>query len=206
MTGVYGWLENNLKHKTWEMIDDMGTYNDLPWFVGGDFNEIMYEAEKKGGAPCDFNNLCAFRYCLDRNGLLDLGYGGHPYTWSNKRKDGFIEERLDRFVATESWKRIFPQASFENMIWDCSDHCPMIAHFHGYIEDAQVDRRQDERRLFRFEARWIYHETFDRCLGSFWEEAKSKHGHQWQYIMGECSNQLKKWNKEVYMAQYSRMG
>lgn len=110
LTGVYGWPDSNLKHKSWEMIDKLGYGNDTPWIVGGDFNEILLEAEKNGGSPCDFNSLYSFRNCLDRNGLVDLGANGHHFTWSNKRTEGFIEERLDRFVATQSWKSLFPSA------------------------------------------------------------------------------------------------
>lgn len=116
MTRVYGWPKSSQKHKSWDMIDNLGRDNDMPWIMGGDLNEILYEAEKKGGLPCDFNNLYSFRNCLGRNGLMDLGAMGHPYNWSNKRSDGFVEERLDRFVATDRWRHLFPLAYVENNI------------------------------------------------------------------------------------------
>lgn len=70
--------------------------------MGGDFNEVLFEIDKRGGLPCDPNNLSAFRACLDVNGLRDVDLMGYPFTWSNKRIDGLIEEKLDRFVLRRS--------------------------------------------------------------------------------------------------------
>lgn len=99
-SGIYGWPESGQKFKTWTMLNNLGKDNDIPWMVGGDFNEVLQESEKQGGSACDFNNICAFRDCLDKNGLRDLDTVGHQFTWRNNRTDGFIEERLDRVVAT----------------------------------------------------------------------------------------------------------
>lgn len=65
LTGIYGWPESNQKHQTWDLIRSLGSDNNIPWLLGGDFNEVLRETEKRGGLPCDFNNLCAFRDCLD---------------------------------------------------------------------------------------------------------------------------------------------
>lgn len=99
ITGLYGWPDSGQKFRTWEMINMLARNFDGPWLVGGDFNEVLKESEKNGGSACDFNNLCAFRDCLHTNDLRDIVASGHPYTWRNNRQEGFIEERLDRFVA-----------------------------------------------------------------------------------------------------------
>lgn len=116
MTGLYGWPEGRLKHQTWELINRLGKDNKDPWLLGGDFNAILKESEKRGGDVCDFNDLCAFRECLDQNDLLDIQSFGHPFTWSNKRIEGFIEEKLDRYVANSGWWGLFPLASVENLV------------------------------------------------------------------------------------------
>lgn len=205
LTCIYGWPKHGQKFRTWEMINNLGRDNDDPWLLEGDFNEILVEAEKRGGLVCDFNNLSDFRDCLDNNGLADLGSMGHPFTWSDKRTSGFIEERLDRFVATERWRNLFTMATVENITWDSSDHCPIALHLGGLEEDGSNDRRHRDR-LFRFEARWTYHEGFDHSTGSFWELSKRKHGPFWSSVIEECSSHLQKWNKEVYMVNYSKPG
>lgn len=74
----------------------------------------------------DFNSAKAFRECLESNGLEDLGAEGYKFTWSNKRSNGFIEERLHRCVATSKWRSSFDDAMVENVIWDGSDHFPLV--------------------------------------------------------------------------------
>lgn len=46
--------------------------------------------------------LVAFRECLYRRDLQDLGFGGFEFTWSNKQAGNEnIQERLDRVVAMD---------------------------------------------------------------------------------------------------------
>lgn len=205
MTCVYGWPEHNNKAKTWETINNLGQDNNLPWLVGGDFNEVLQDAEKRGGLPCDFNNLSAFRDCLDRNSLRDLGAAGHPFTWCNNRMEGLIEERLDRFVATENWRTLFPLAFVENTIWDGSDHYPIILYPKGMVENGKQNFR-DEGKMFRLEARWTHHDTFDAEIEKYWGESKHRHGHSWVSVIEECGKRLKKWDKEVYRKNQNRLG
>lgn len=48
--------------------------------VGGDFNEILYSFEKKGGIPRESGRMGSFREALDECQLNDLGYVGPWFT------------------------------------------------------------------------------------------------------------------------------
>lgn len=85
---------------------------------------------------------------------------GHPFTWRNNRSNGFIEEKLDRCVANDNWLSLFPSAQRENIIWDSSDHSPIILRLNNH-KDQQWRNFREDNKLFRFEARWIHHEDFD---------------------------------------------
>ena len=71
-----------------------------PWLCIGDLNMISSQSEKYGGRPfaCLSNDpFCSF---VDSFGMIDLGFSGNPFTWSNKRQDHhLIKERLDRGIA-----------------------------------------------------------------------------------------------------------
>ena len=45
-TGMYGWPENTIKLKTYELLRDLATHYDLPWLIWGGLNEILYNFEK----------------------------------------------------------------------------------------------------------------------------------------------------------------
>ncbi|XP_075659107.1 uncharacterized protein LOC142628973 [Castanea sativa] len=53
---------------------------DISW---KDFNEIVHPDEKLGGADRDVGQMEAFRDCLNRCGLCDLGFVGKKFTWCN---------------------------------------------------------------------------------------------------------------------------
>lgn len=160
---------------------------------------------KRGGMACEFNNICAFRNCLDLNDLREIESVGNQFTWRNNRVEGFIEEKLDRVVGNLAWRSHFTLAIADNISWDGSDHCPIVLHLRGFSDDVDVDVREDTR-IFRFEARWVHHNDFDVNMRNFWRSAKQKHMGQWNKVVEECGIQLKKWNKDVYLTSQNRLG
>lgn len=43
VTGIYGVPEANRRKQTWDLIRRLGEDSSMPWFIGGDFNEILNE-------------------------------------------------------------------------------------------------------------------------------------------------------------------
>lgn len=46
---------------------------DLPWIIGGDFNEILLADEKRGGSERYQKQMNGFRTVVDNCSLVDLG-------------------------------------------------------------------------------------------------------------------------------------
>ncbi|KAL8555032.1 hypothetical protein ACS0TY_003002 [Phlomoides rotata] len=68
---------------------------------------------KMGGVLRVEERMIAFKECLERNRLTDVGYTGHAYTWSNKQSGlNNIKERLDRGVASDGWLEAFRVSGF----------------------------------------------------------------------------------------------
>lgn len=94
------------------MIRGLNYGSHMPWIMAGDFNQVVFEGEKKGENGCDMSSIMGFCSAIDHCELKDIGFIGYKYIWSNKRGDIFIEERLVNAVANEAWLDLFPQIIF----------------------------------------------------------------------------------------------
>ena len=64
---------------------------------------------------------------IDNAGLIDLGFDGNPFTWTNKRAGlANIQERLDRGMVNAAWKILFPRAKLTHLTAFNSDHRPIL--------------------------------------------------------------------------------
>jgi len=76
----------------------------------GVFNDIPSAAEKFGGSAPSLNRCSMFNNMMNACGLMDLGFQGPLFTWSNKRKGlAKVQERLDRVLANSQWRMLFPE-------------------------------------------------------------------------------------------------
>ena len=138
-------------------------HSELPWLCAGDFNEILFEFEKEGGAPKPQSQMDKFRETLEDCGLHDLGFQGDPFTWRNNSHciSTYIKERLDRAVATIEWCNHFPNYRVINGDPGHSDHRPIIIYVH---EERDNFVTREESRTFHFEARWLEEEKCDEVV------------------------------------------
>ncbi|KAL2926785.1 hypothetical protein RDABS01_028375, partial [Bienertia sinuspersici] len=191
-TGVYGYPEEGQKWKTGELLRNLKDDDNIPWLCGGDFNLMLSSEEKYGGD--DFSTIEAdiFRDALRECNLNDLGFIGHEYTWNNNRGGGVnnIQERLDRFVATESWKSIYPCAYVSHLEKRQSDHLPILLNCKGR-PDAGNERRH--RKLYRFEEMWVRDESCQDVIPEAWRGSNSTISK----LKGTASK-LTRWNKEKF--------
>ena len=47
--------------EAWSKLRSLNSRTNIPWICGGDFNEIVHQEEKLGGAPRDHNQMQLFR-------------------------------------------------------------------------------------------------------------------------------------------------
>lgn len=96
----------------------------LPSLLIGDFNSIDGADETMGRFSED-SGVAEFREFITNNGLIDLGFSGALYTWCNMRPGhSRLWERLDRALASDEWRTIFPNASISHLAHISSDHAP----------------------------------------------------------------------------------
>ncbi|KAA3452465.1 reverse transcriptase [Gossypium australe] len=154
LTGFYGSPYINEREAAWNLLRRLSNQGEYPWLVCGDFNEILYGCEKKGGLPRDEKKMEEFRQVLEDCQLADLGYSGNWFTWERGNlPETNIQERLDRGVGTEEWRSLFPDFIIQHLPHSFSDHCPILIN-----TEYKVRRTWGES--FRFEAWWVLEETF----------------------------------------------
>lgn len=70
--------------------------------------------------------MAIFNMGLSECGLVDMGYGGFPFTWSNGRQHlNTIRCRLDRVCADIDALALFPTAHVKDIEYPGSDHLPI---------------------------------------------------------------------------------
>lgn len=137
--------------------------------VVGDFNAVAGQEEKWGGNPAMDGNNKAFREFLFEAGLMDMGFKGPAYTWTNKQyTSNLIFERLDRVVATVSWNNMFPHAHVNHLPRIRSDHHPIL---------LRTNERPLPKPNFRFENWWCNTDDFDEQCKENWLASE---GRPWQ--------------------------
>ncbi|XP_058768237.1 uncharacterized protein LOC131641969 [Vicia villosa] len=84
-------------------------------------------------------------------GLTDLGFQGHPFTWSNGRKGkDNIQCRLDRAIASHSFLNRFSPIRVIHLPRYGSDHAALRIDLEA--DSGNLSRKR--YHLFRFEEAW----------------------------------------------------
>ena len=84
LTCIYGSPDKTNKSIFWDSILNERKDYHGPWLCIGDFNMILSQSDKYGGRPFACSSNDPFRSFLDSFGMIDLGFSGNPFTWSNK--------------------------------------------------------------------------------------------------------------------------
>jgi hypothetical protein len=119
--------EKKNKSCFWDSLLNEGKDYYGPWLCIGDFNMILSQSEKYGGRPFTCPSNDHFHSFLDSFGMVDLGFFGNPFTWSNKHHDHhLIKECLDQGIANSQWVHLFPHFAVFHLFAQTSDHNPII--------------------------------------------------------------------------------
>ncbi|CAL1412167.1 unnamed protein product [Linum trigynum] len=164
-TGVYGRPGSKDKDKTNSLLKDLSKRWGGPWLVGGDLNQIEGLEEKTGGRRADDVEMSRFTCCFTEAGLNDLSLRGYEFTWENRRgHEGYIEERLDRFLGNDLWILKFPEGRVQHLDQNRSDHRPIACRTEG-----DEDEKPRWGWSFRFDPFWAKHEECAAIVEDTWK-------------------------------------
>uniref|UniRef100_A0A803MIP1 Reverse transcriptase n=1 Tax=Chenopodium quinoa TaxID=63459 RepID=A0A803MIP1_CHEQI len=164
--GMYGWPENVNKYKTWLLLNSLKQNAPGPLIYFGDFNEILSVNEKRGRALRSERCIDGFREAIDEVCVRDLQFKGGVYTWQRGlTMDTLVQERLDRFLATEEWCKLFPAYEVHHfpIMPKRSDHAPII------LKEGVREENRRKKKIFKFESLWLSNPECERVVKASWK-------------------------------------
>ncbi|XP_040998148.1 probable disease resistance protein At4g27220 [Juglans microcarpa x Juglans regia] len=96
-TGFYGHPDSGKRSSSWQLLKMLKPINSIAWLCAGDFNEILHQSDKIGGASRPYKQIEDFRQAVECCGLNHIHSYGQMFTWSNNRNGSdFTKEKIDR--------------------------------------------------------------------------------------------------------------
>lgn len=104
IAAIYAKTSSQKRMRLWNSLRKIKDHVDGPWAIFGDFNVITHADEKNGGRMHRLAQSLDFLNCMGDCGMMDAGYVGNPFTWTNgRRKTKKISKRLDRVMYNDEW-------------------------------------------------------------------------------------------------------
>ncbi|XP_074274120.1 uncharacterized protein LOC141597550 [Silene latifolia] len=184
VTGFYGWPNVTDRYLSWKLLRELGAQYGGPWVCIGDFNEILFATEMKGGTrpQWQMNN---FREAIDDCGLRDIAFEGYAFTYDNGQfDDDNRQSRLDRAMCNDEWADLFPRAKLAHLTREWSDHAPILLKLAKRVVEERFTGK-----IFRFEQVWVGEEGCEEAVRQAWETGDVEVVN----LLERCAENLQKW-------------
>lgn len=160
-SAIYASPRFRMRKMLWEELLSLSSNLDKPWLLLGDFNDIINENEKMGGRKISYRRSKLFSDAINNCNLIDMGFIGPRFTWTNNRSTNPIYQRLDRGWSNVEWVNMFPNYSLSHLPRLTSDHCPILLNLEQNV-------RATGPKPFRFEPMWILDKHFLDIVDQAW--------------------------------------
>ncbi|CAM9001934.1 unnamed protein product [Rhodiola kirilowii] len=191
LTLFYGHPMVSRRKESWDLIRVLHSLQSGPWVILGDFNEVLRGNEVQGIRHRRMWQIEAFRRVVDDCELIDLGYAGYPFTFSNRRQ-GILETkaRLDRAFVNKAWLGAGLEFQVKHLTVTASDHSPiLLSPKAGVVNEAD--------RGFRFESMWLRNGNFMNVVADCWEGNLTCR-RSWSEKLEMCADALSSWNRREF--------
>ncbi|XP_058757456.1 uncharacterized protein LOC131630719 [Vicia villosa] len=205
--GIYGHPEEQFKRKTWQLIQTLVREEGGNAIVFGDLNDILWDHEKRGGISRTNSQFLWGRNAVISCGLVDLGFEGYPFTWTNGRLgEDNTQCRLDRAMASNSFINRFSPVKVKHLSRFHSDHAAISISLEVDESLNSVSRKRPY--LFRFEEVWSKDPRCERFVDQIWNEPSSRGLNKFdriqnldamfkEYRRGEISKELRRIEEQL---------
>ena len=174
-----------MRKHLWNHLVNLADIRESPWFITGDFNDLLSNEEKAGGPERPEGSFSDMRTFFAEGDLFDLQHSGDSLSWRGQRGEHFVRCRLDRAAANSSWAESYPTARCMYLAYEGSDHRPIISVF-----EPGKKRRPG---LFRYDRRLKDNAEVTKLILEAWAKASNMPiAERIKVIRGVIS----RWNKE----------
>lgn len=164
-SAVYASSRSAERQILWNNLMQVANLHNMPWMLAGDFNEPLLKDDKFGGQVVNVDRALLFKDCLDKCNMIDIGFSGPRFTWTNKRDvQALIQERIDRFFVNLSWCLMYPEARVTYLTRCHSDHCPVLMEMLPRMSNIS-------KRPFKFQTCWLLNPTFPNVVSEAWNQS-----------------------------------
>ncbi|XP_065624064.1 uncharacterized protein LOC136065183 [Quercus suber] len=170
-TGFYGEPDTARRHEAWSELRHLNHHPTAPWICIGDFNELVSQEEKLGGAQHPNYQMQLFQDVIDECGFMDLGFSGQRFTWNRHFRDGL---RIHHFRC------------------DSSDHVPILLTLSGLDPPPR-------NKPFRFEEMWLFDSRCGEIVEATWRSMLDNDSNDAILTRVErCGRDLAWWDKNCF--------
>ncbi|XP_074320432.1 uncharacterized protein LOC141657179 [Silene latifolia] len=161
LSAVYASPKFRLRKILWSDLINIAASHDLPWVCLGDFNEVTCSTDKIGGRGIKLNRVNLFKSSLDSCNLIDIGFSGPKFTWTNRRRINPILERLDRVWVNQAWMDQYPNShNYHRPVSPPRPLCPIMLKT-SLPHHPSV-------KAFKFETFWTCDPSFYPLVAHTW--------------------------------------
>lgn len=161
VTGVYGPVGGVNLGVFLDELDGIRRGWDLPWCIGGDFNEVLY-LEERNRATRRTQGIDEFCDFVDRNELVNVPISGARFTWCNFQGDPALS-KLDKFLVSGEWEDLFSHMCVCALPRPGSNHTPLMLKGGDFHSNSGP-------RPFRFQNMWLLHPRFVDIIRNWWDD------------------------------------
>ena len=134
-----------------------------------------------------------FQSCLDDCGMIDTGFNGAKYTWSNLRQiTKLIQEKLDRSFCNASWRQLYLEANTRHLTRVNSNHCPILVELEKKLALNLL-------KNFHFLPCWLSHPGFPDVVRDSWRNSQPLLN-----AINKFTSTAKIWNTNVFGNIFTR--
>ena len=184
-TFLYGEPDRTKRKGIWDQLTSFGKTREEPWFISGDFNDIIDSSEKQGGPTRHEGTFVDIRSFMSECDLYDLKHSGNFLSWRGKRHDHVVHCRLDRAMSNGAWALDYPFSRCEYMRFEGSDHRPLLTH---------LDLTKKKKKgIFRYDRRLKHNEEVSAIIQAAWNLNDSE---MVEEKINRCRGEIITWSRQ----------